>query len=81
MYKYWVKITVVNLCQTAFKSRKLFQDVLCFRDYAKGVVASFPHQIQSEYYGVNISVSRLGPAQDAPYALPLWYVSEAIYLS
>ena len=41
---------------TAFKIRKSFQDVLCCRDYAERVVASFPHQIQSEYYGGNISV-------------------------
>ena len=35
-------------CQTAFKRRKSFQDVLCRRDYADRVVASFSHQIQSE---------------------------------
>ena len=35
----------------------LFQDVLCRRDYAERVVASFANQIQSEYYGGNISVS------------------------
>ena len=33
------------------------QDVLCHRDYAERVVASFAHQIQSEYYSGNISVS------------------------
>ena len=33
--------------QTAFKRRKQFQDVLCRRDYADGVVASFYHQIKS----------------------------------
>ena len=31
--------------------------MICFRDYDYRVVASFSHQIQSEYYGVNISVS------------------------
>ena len=41
---------------TAFKRRELFQDVLCRRDYAERLVASFANQIQSEYYGGNISV-------------------------
>ena len=41
---------------TAFKIRELFQDVLCRSDYAERVVARFVHQIQSEYYGRNISV-------------------------
>ena len=31
--------------------------MLCRRDYAERVVAISPHQIQSEYYGGNISVS------------------------
>ena len=31
--------------------------MLCRRDYAERVVASFSNQIQSEYYGGNISVS------------------------
>ena len=31
----------------AFKRRKSFQNVLCWHDYAEGVVASFTHQIQS----------------------------------
>ena len=31
--------------------------MLCRRDYAEKVVASFAHQIQSEYYGSNRSVS------------------------
>ena len=44
-------------CWTAFKLRESFQDALCCRDYAERLVASFPHQIQSEYYGGNISVS------------------------
>ena len=43
--------------KTAFKFRKSFQDVLCCRSYAERVVDSFPHKIQSEYYGGNISVS------------------------
>ena len=41
---------------TAFKRRELSQYVLCCRDYSKRVVASFDHQIQSEYYGGNRSV-------------------------
>ena len=52
-----VKILNTNHCgdsrRTAFKRRKSFQYVLCRRDYAKRVVASFAHQIQSEYYGGN----------------------------
>ena len=43
-------------CRTAFKRRKSFQYVLCCRDYSTRVVSSFPHQIQSEYYGGNKSV-------------------------
>ena len=43
--------------RTAFKRRELFQDVLCCRDYAERVVASFSNQIQSEYCGGNRSVS------------------------
>ena len=42
--------------RTAFKRRELFQDVICRRDCTERLVASFAHQIQSEYYGVNISV-------------------------
>ena len=29
--------------RTAFKKSELFQDVLCCRDYAEKLVASFPH--------------------------------------
>ena len=43
--------------RTAFKRRELFQDFLCRRDYAEGLVANFDNQIQSEYYDGNISVS------------------------
>ena len=61
-----VQILGTNNCgdshQNAFKRRKSFQDVLCLRDYAERVVASFSHQIQSEYYGGNISVSIEGIA-------------------
>ena len=44
-------------CQTVFKRRKTFQDVLCCRDYSERVVDSFSNQIQSAYYGRNIFVS------------------------
>ena len=47
---------------TAFKQRETFQDVLCCRDYAERLVASFSRQIQSEYYGRNVSVSIEGIA-------------------
>ena len=46
-----VRILGTNHCgemqRTAFKQRELFQDVLCRRDYAERVVASFANQIQS----------------------------------
>ena len=49
-----VQILGTNHCgdsrRTAFKCHESFQDVLSRRDYAERVVASFPHQIQSEYY-------------------------------
>ena len=56
--------------QTAFKRRELFQDVIFRRDYAERVVASFANQIQSEYYGVNISVSIEGIALEHFSAAP-----------
>ena len=56
-----VRIIGTNHCgelrRTAFKRRELFQDILCCRYYDERVVASFDNQIQSEYYGGNISVS------------------------
>ena len=52
-----VCILGINHCgelqNTAFKSRKLFQDVLFRRDYSERAVASFDHQIKPEYYGGN----------------------------
>ena len=57
-------------CQTAFKLRESFQDVLCRRDYAERVVVSFPHQIQSEYWGGNRSVSIEGIALEHFSTLP-----------
>ena len=56
-----VRILGTNHCGemrlTAFKRHELFQDVLCRRDYAERVVASFADQIKSECYGGNRSVS------------------------
>ena len=40
-----------------FKLWGNLHDFLCRLDYAKRVVSSFSHQIQSEYYGRNIYVS------------------------
>ena len=36
-----------EFCQTAFKRRESFQDVICCSDYSERIVSSFPHQIQS----------------------------------
>ena len=48
----YVRILGTNHCgamqRTAFKQRELFQNVLCRRDYAERLVASFSHQIQLE---------------------------------
>ena len=55
---------------TSFKRRELFQDVICRRDYIEKVVARFAHQIQSEYYGVNRSVSIEGITLEHFSALP-----------
>ena len=61
-----VQILGKNYCGksswTAFKRRESFKDVLCCRDYAEHIVASFAHQIQLEYYDGNISVSIEGIA-------------------
>ena len=42
---------------TCFKRSELFQYVICHSDYSERAVARFSHQIQSEYYGGNRSVS------------------------
>ena len=56
-----VRILGTNHCgkmrRTAFKGTELFQDVICRCDYADRLVARFANQIQSLYYGGNISVS------------------------
>ena len=56
--------------RTAFKRLELFQDVICHCDYAETVVARFDHQIQSEYYGGNISVSIEGIVLEHSSAVP-----------
>ena len=45
-----------DIRRTSFKQSELFQDLICCRDYSERVVARFSHQMQSEYYGRNISV-------------------------
>ena len=55
---------------TVFTCRKSYQDVLCRRDCAERVVASFSNQIQSEYYGVNRSVSIQGIILEHSSVLP-----------
>ena len=74
-----VKILDTNHCgemrRTAFKRRGLFQDVLCFRDYDERVVAIFAKQIQSEYYGVNRSVSIEGILLEHFIELPKTYIN------
>ena len=44
--------------------------MLCCRDFAERVVASFSNQIQSEYYGGNISVSIEGISLEHFSTLP-----------
>ena len=46
-----------NTCSKEFKLCSLFQNGLRCIYYSEIVLASFAHQIQSEYYGVNIYVS------------------------
>ena len=60
----------VEIRGTYFKHRELFQDVLCRRYYDERVVAIFSHQIQSEYYCVNISVYIEGVTLEKFSALP-----------
>ena len=55
-----VRILGTNNCgelhHTSFKRCDLLQNFLCRRDYDERLVAKIPNQIQSEYYGGNISV-------------------------
>ena len=53
-----------------FKHRKSFEYVLCCRGYSERVVTSFARQIQSEYYGGNISMSIEGIALEHFSELP-----------
>ena len=43
----------VGTLRETFKRSRANQYVLCFRGYSERVVASFAHQIQSDYYGGN----------------------------
>ena len=61
---------VVNCDAQPSKKRELFQYILCRRDYAERVVASFDNKIQSEYYGGNRSVSIEGIALEHFSAAP-----------
>ena len=65
--------------RTAFKRRELFQDVVCRRDYAERVVASFANQIQSEYYGVNRSLYIEGIALEHFSAAPHKDIKSSIH--
>ena len=69
-----VHILGTNNCgemrRTAFKRRELLQYVICCRDYSKRVVARSANQIQSEYYGENISVSIEGITLEHFSSLP-----------
>ena len=46
-----------NTCREAFKRRASYQYLLCHKYYSELVVTIFEHQIQSEYYGGNQSIS------------------------
>ena len=56
-----VRILITHNCRKelrgVFKNWGSLHDVLCQSDYAERVVSIFPHQIKSEYYGDNISVT------------------------
>ena len=76
-----VRILGTNHCgklrRTAFKRRELFQYVLCRRDYAEMVLVSFANQIQSEYYGVNRSVSIEGIELEHFSTAPQAYINSS----
>ena len=46
-----------NTHREAFKIHAVYQNVLCRCDYAKHLVSRFAHQIRSEHYGGNKSLS------------------------
>ena len=64
---YLVQTNVVSCERKSSKPRKIFQYVLCCRDYYEREVARFSHQIQSEYYYGNRSVSIVGIALKGRY--------------
>ena len=51
--------------------------MLCRGDCAKRVVSSFPYQIQTEYYGENLSVSIEGIVLESFSALPQTVIKES----
>ena len=61
---------MVTLVELHLNAANNFEDVLCRRDYAERLVASFAKKIQSEYYGGNISVSIEGIVLEQLSALP-----------
>ena len=69
-----VRIIGTNHCgamrRIAFERRELSQNVLFHRDYAERLVARFAHQIKSEYYGGNRSVSMEGISMETFSSLP-----------
>ena len=69
-----MRILGTNYCgemhQTDFKCCELFQDLICRCDYAERVVEKLVHQIQSENYVGNRSVSIEGIALEHFSALP-----------
>ena len=52
--------------------------MLCCCDYSEGVLDSFAHQIQSEYFGVNRSVSIEGISLEHFSALPKLGINASI---
>ena len=52
--------------------------MLCPHDYAERLVASFAHQIQSEYYGGNVYVSIDGISLEHFIALPRTGINASI---
>ena len=63
-----VSILGMNHCgkarREAFKGRRNQHDVLCRSYYAEQMVFNFAHQIQSEYYSGNWSISIEGISLD-----------------
>ena len=74
-----VRILSTNNCvemrRRSFKRSELFKDVLCRRDYAERIVASFANKIQPEYYGGNRSMSIEGISLEHFSALSKKYIN------